>query len=173
MQSRVLSPPFLFLGSANRLHAYAAPWKNVPKGASVPAHYIYHKMFHACRTVQADSEPRSLDLLEKRIGYVFRDRSLLQKAMTHPSYESDHPEEGRGNNQRLEFLGDAVLGITIGEVIFNKSTDIEGPGVLTRQRSVLVNGKMLACLAKEVKIDTCMRLGKGEELQGGKKFEYF
>ncbi len=105
--------------------------------------------------------------LQKRIDYVFGDQSLLLTALTHTSWLNEH-HMADSHNERLEFLGDAVLELVISSnlfVAFPKHRE----GELTRFRSALVNEGMLATLAQEIKLDALLRLGKGEEAQGGRK----
>lgn len=104
--------------------------------------------------------------LELRIGHTFRDRTLLERAVTHLSYLAEHPRAGE-SNQRLEFLGDAVLQILIAEELFNLFTQ-EREGVLSRRRALLVNGDFLAQLAREISLDECLRLSTSEEASGGR-----
>lgn len=104
--------------------------------------------------------------LEERIGYTFRDRQLLLAALTHLSYAAEHPEAGE-SNQRLEFLGDAVLQILIGEALFDLFPQ-EREGVLSKRRALLVNGAFLAQLAREIALDRVLRLGVSEETTGGR-----
>ncbi len=111
------------------------------------------------------SEP--LEQLEARIDHRFRDRGLLERAVTHLSYLQDHPEVGE-SNQRLEFLGDAVLQILIAEELYDLFPE-EREGALSRQRSLLVNGVFLAELAREIGLDRCLRLGASEESTGGRE----
>jgi ribonuclease-3 len=108
----------------------------------------------------------ALDDLQTRIGYRFKDSTLLERAVTHPSWLQDHPEDGE-NNQRLEFLGDAVLQLVLTEALF-KEYPTEREGVLSRQRSSLTKGTFLAQLAMEVGLDRCLRLGTSEEIGGGR-----
>jgi ribonuclease-3 len=105
--------------------------------------------------------------LEARLGHVFRDRALLVAAVTHLSYTAEHPDAGPGN-QRLEYLGDAVLQILIGEALFDLYPDAR-EGVLSQRRSLLVNGPFLARLAVELGLDRCLRLGSSEENTGGRR----
>lgn len=103
--------------------------------------------------------------LEARIGHTFRDRTLLTRAVTHSSFAQEHP--GDESNQRLEFLGDAVLQILLAEELYKRfPTDREG--FLSRKRALLVNGPMLALLAREVGLDACLRLGASEEMSSGR-----
>ena len=110
------------------------------------------------------SDPRAE--LEARIGHAFRDRELFERALTHQSYLADHPATVE-SNQRLEFLGDAVLQILIAEELFHLfPAEREGP--LSRRRSMLVNGTFLAQLAREVGLERLLRLGTSEENTGGR-----
>src|SRR5690349_7080538 len=104
--------------------------------------------------------------LELRIGHTFRDRTLLERAATHLSYLPEHPEAGE-SNQRLEFLGDAVLQILIAEELYNLFPT-EREGSLSRRRSLLVNGAFLTELAREIELPACLRLGTSEESTGGR-----
>jgi len=114
----------------------------------------------------SDLPPTPLDTLQQRIAHSFRNPALLLQAVTHPSYLPEHPEAGE-SNQRLEFLGDAVLQILVGEALFRQFTDNpEGP--LSRRRALLVNGTTLAHLAREIGLDACLQLGTSEESTGGR-----
>ncbi|MCG5030557.1 ribonuclease III [Mesosutterella sp. OilRF-GAM-744-9] len=97
--------------------------------------------------------------LEKRIGYAFSNKALLQRAVTHRSFSADH-------NERLEFLGDSVLGCTIGYELFKMDQHFS-EGRLSRVRSNLVCEKALDEIAAEVKISDFLRLGSGELRSGG------
>lgn len=111
-----------------------------------------------------DSGP--LDLLQSRIGHRFADRDLLLRAVTHMSYLQDHPEVPE-NNQRLEFLGDAVLQLVLAEALFSLYPS-EREGNLTRRRAMLAKGSFLAALAREIDVPPCLRLGQSEETTGGR-----
>ena len=97
--------------------------------------------------------------LQKNLGYQFSDISLLQKALTHRSVS-------KNNNERLEFLGDSVLGCIISEELYRLHSDID-EGQLSRLRSHLVRGKTLAYLAKKLNISENLTLGQGELKSGG------
>lgn len=88
---------------------------------------------------------------------------LLKTALMHPSYDM----EGKRNNQRLEFLGDAVLGLIIGEYLFSEYPDWH-EGELTRNRALLAKEETLAKVAKKIGVDEVLLLGKGEEKDGGR-----
>ncbi|MEX0332293.1 MAG: ribonuclease III [Puniceicoccaceae bacterium] len=102
--------------------------------------------------------------LEERIGYRFADRELLHRSLTHPSH---HGESVQGNYQRLEFLGDAVLGLVLAEELFKTQPD-KREGALTRCRSMLVKGRQLSKLAKEIDLGEYLLIGSAEAAQGGR-----
>jgi ribonuclease-3 len=110
--------------------------------------------------------PSPLDLLQERLGHTFRDPRLLERALTHPSILQETPGFD-GNNQRLEFLGDAVLQLVLSHELFLLFPQ-EREGGLSRRRSVLANGTFLAGLAREAGIADCLRLGNSEEATGGR-----
>jgi ribonuclease-3 len=110
--------------------------------------------------------PSPLDLLQARLGHTFRDPRLLERALTHPSILQESPGFD-GNNQRLEFLGDAVLQLVLSDELF-QLFPLEREGGLSRRRSVLANGTFLAGLAREAGIADCLRLGHSEEATGGR-----
>lgn len=96
---------------------------------------------------------------------IFRDEKLLRRALTHRSYVHENPGEGEAN-ERLEFLGDALLNYLSGEYLYNRHPE-KGEDELTRRRSALVDEKQLAKFAIEVGLDFRMRLGKGAIRDGG------
>lgn len=106
--------------------------------------------------------------LESALGYEFVDSSFLQVALTTPSYKSDRPRERNlQDNQRLEFLGDAVFGLLATEQLFdNHRKDDEGS--LTARRTHLVSGVALARLAHKIRLGDYLILGNGEEKAGGR-----
>jgi ribonuclease III len=107
-----------------------------------------------------------LDQLQARIGHTFRDHALLDRAVTHPSLLQDRPDIFE-SNQRLEFLGDAVLQLILTETLF-ALFPTEREGLLSRRRAALANGSFLAQLAREIGLDTALRLGASEESTGGR-----
>jgi len=111
----------------------------------------------------------ALEELERELGYVFRDAALLVAALTHSSFANEAEDGGR-HNERLEFLGDAVLSLCVSSELFARFPDVQ-EGELTRLRSHLVNASSLVGLARAIGIDRHVRLGKGEENQGGRKRE--
>lgn len=113
-----------------------------------------------------DQLPWKSQDLETRLAFVFTDRELLQRALTHPSYERE--KRIKCNNQRLEFLGDAVIGMIIADLLFQHFPD-EREGRLTQKRSMLVNGAQLCELAQELNLGNFLFLGEGEEQNGGRE----
>jgi ribonuclease-3 len=104
--------------------------------------------------------------LQARLNYTFTNPALLDLALTHPSFAVERP--GTEHNQRLEFLGDAVLQILIAESLFQLFPQ-DREGVLTKRRAMLVNQNFLAQLASKIGIDACLRLGRSEDKTGGRQ----
>lgn len=105
-----------------------------------------------------------LEELENRLGYRFSNRELLLRALTHTSWSRDHPGEGF-HNQRLEFLGDAILGALLADWLFALLPD-QREGRLTRSRSVLARGATLADLARRFDLSEFLRMGVSERNAG-------
>lgn len=108
----------------------------------------------------------ALATLESRIGHAFKTRTWLERAVTHPSLLPEKTETGE-NNQRLEFLGDAVLQLIITEELF-RIFPAEREGVLSKRRSALAKGAFLARLAQEIDLGAALRLATSEEATGGR-----
>ena len=104
---------------------------------------------------------------EKNIGYQFKDVELLKLAITHSSYGNEVYHDKFHNNERLEFLGDAVLELTVSKFIFEKYDKLP-EGDLTRLRASIVCEPTLAICAREIGLDNIILLGKGEEHTGGR-----
>jgi ribonuclease-3 len=104
--------------------------------------------------------------LQKRLGYAFRDPALLERALTHSSRLQDDRGAGE-SNQRLEFLGDAVLQLVITQALFALYPG-EREGGLSQRRAALTKGSFLAQLAREFGLHTSLRLGASEEASGGR-----
>ncbi len=107
-----------------------------------------------------------LHQLQRGIHYQFRQVKLLEVALTHSSYANEH-QTGAEHNERLEFLGDAVLELCISDELFRRFPDAR-EGQLTAMRSKLVNQETLAGLARELCLPEYIVLGKGEDGQGGR-----
>lgn len=106
-------------------------------------------------------------LLEKRLGLKFRDPLLLQRALVHRSYLNEMPDSGLESNERLEFLGDAVLGLVVGSKLYTDYPE-HSEGQLTELRVALVRRETLARVAKSLALGDFLFLGRGEESAGGK-----
>ena len=105
--------------------------------------------------------------LEKRLTYRFRDISILETALTHRSFANENPQLAISDNERLEFLGDAVLGLCVSDLLIKKYTDLS-EGTLSKIRAAIVNEKPLAELAQRLDIGSCLLLGRGEDISGGR-----
>nr|WP_207733451.1 ribonuclease III [Merdimmobilis hominis] len=103
--------------------------------------------------------------MEKRIGYHFREKQYLQTAVTHSSYANEM-KDPTPYNERQEFLGDAVLSIVVSDYLFKNSSLAEGD--LTKLRAALVCEKSLCGFAAKIDLGSAIRLGKGEEMMGGR-----
>jgi len=99
--------------------------------------------------------------LEEEIDINFKNQDVLKQAVVHRSYLNEHPSFNLGHNERLEFLGDAVLEIIVTEFLFSKFPDTP-EGDLTNWRASLVNSKMLASVANDVGLERYLYLSKGE-----------
>lgn len=108
-----------------------------------------------------------MDSLEKKLGHVFRDRALLATALTHSSYANEN--RGRGEcNERLEFLGDSVLGMVVADALYRRFPELP-EGRMTRLRAQLVCEESLHRVASELGLGSYVRLGRGEEHTGGRR----
>jgi len=145
---------------------------------------IYEKMFEAYQkkfqyqnnarskknvsdVYQDDYDPQ-LTVLEKKINYQFNDISLLQNALQHRSYVNEKSHSGLKDNERLEFLGDAVLNLVIGDLLMQHFPDVN-EGDLSRMRATLVNESQLAVVARHLDIQPHLLLGKGEIHTNGRE----
>lgn len=108
----------------------------------------------------------AFDQLQVRLDYRFRDPRLLERAVTHRSYLPDHPDIVE-SNQRLEFLGDAVLQFVLTEALF-QLYPADREGVLSKRRAALTKGPCLVELARDLHLDACLQLGASEEATGGR-----
>ena len=106
--------------------------------------------------------------LENKLGYVFRDPSLLETALTHSSYANENRSRGPVCNERLEFLGDSVLGATVAEYLYRHYPQMP-EGRMTRLRAELVCEQSLYHVAQKLDLGRSLRLGKGEEHNGGRE----
>jgi ribonuclease-3 len=115
---------------------------------------------------QLPVEP-DLDELERRLGVTFKDRSILRHALIHKSLTNDLGESGLGSNERLEFLGDSVLGMLVSDQLYRAYRDRD-EGQLTLLRSALVRASSLAVWARELDLGSFVLVGRGESRAGGR-----
>lgn len=120
---------------------------------------------HTELTVQA---PRSVSELEEALGLPFRDSGLLRLALVHSSYANEHPEVAPESNERLEFLGDALLDLVMAAELYRRYPQM-AEGALTMARSALVRGETLAEMAAGLRLGELLLLGQGEENSGGRE----
>ena len=105
--------------------------------------------------------------LETRLGHRFKDASLLETALTHSSFANENAAAHCLSNERLEFLGDSVLGVTVADHLYRQYPEMP-EGRMTRLRAELVCEQSLYQIARKLDIGSCLRLGKGEERNGGR-----
>lgn len=110
---------------------------------------------------------RELKELARRLGHRFKDLNLLDQALRHSSYAHENPGSGPSNEQ-LEFLGDAVLALTVSNLLLARFPQ-SSEGELSRGRAALVNARQLAALARQLDLGSCLLLGRGEESQAGRE----
>lgn len=115
----------------------------------------------------SESQPEPAEL-ERRLGHVFAHPDLLEAALTHRSYSAEREGPAGMENQRLEFLGDAILGAISAEWLVVRQSDWR-EGTLTKVRSRLTNAATLARVARKLGIGNFLRLGRGEEQSGGRE----
>jgi ribonuclease III len=124
-------------------------------------------------TIRQDQAPevRTGDVLarfQERLGYVFKNPALLEQALTHSSYVNEANGELLQHNERLEFLGDAILDSIIAEYLYRKFPE-DREGVLTQKRAAIVSTRGLMNIVRELDLAGCLRLGRGEEKTGGRQ----
>ncbi|WP_409969430.1 ribonuclease III [Bengtsoniella intestinalis] len=108
-----------------------------------------------------------MEALEQKIGYTFENKGYLAQALCHSSYANEHRGAGLQSNERLEFLGDSVLGFVTAEFLFQGNPDLP-EGDLTRIRAALVCEQSLHEVAQKLELGTHLCLGRGEEAGGGR-----
>ncbi|MBR1835835.1 MAG: ribonuclease III, partial [Kiritimatiellae bacterium] len=122
-------------------------------------------MMGGVNDIAQNGEGPDFQSLEATLGHVFRRKELLEAALTHPTYAF---ESGGEDNQRLEFLGDAVVGLCLAAAIHDKFPEAR-EGELTRLRASLASGEALARKAAELGLGGMLRLGRGQRREGGAK----
>ena len=111
---------------------------------------------------------KKLERLEKAVGHVFRDKGLLEKALTHSSHAHEMHPQSSGDNEQLEFLGDSVIGLITAEFFLNAFPG-RSEGELSKLKASASSTLALARLARTIKLDRSVLLGRGEEKCGGRK----
>ena len=111
-----------------------------------------------------------VEKLVKKIGIKFNDLNLFQQALTHRSYLNEHRDHRLEHNERLEFLGDAVLELVVTEYLYENYKNPEGE--LTNWRAALVNGEMLAGISKKLGVEEFLMMSKGEAKDKGRARQY-
>lgn len=112
----------------------------------------------------------NLSLLEKKLGIIFKNQDLLRQALIHRSFLNENRNCPFDHNERLEFLGDAVLELVVTEHLYNNFPNPEGE--LTNLRSALVNGRMLAKTCRNLGVEEYLYLSRGEQMDTGKARNY-
>ena len=110
---------------------------------------------------------KNLKDFQEKIQYLFKDKGLLETALTHSSFANEHHLEKHQNNERLEFLGDAVLELVSSDVLFRRYPE-KLEGALSKTRASLVCEPALAYCARKMNLGEYLRLGKGEDMTGGR-----
>jgi ribonuclease-3 len=106
--------------------------------------------------------------IQKSIGYKFKDPGILLEALTHKSFKHENPDEATSHNERLEFIGDSVLGLVVADYLYRCDAGFT-EAEMSKIKSHLVKGKVLAKLASGIALGDCLKVGKGEEGSGGRK----
>jgi ribonuclease-3 len=114
------------------------------------------------------ASPDSLGEFETQLGYSFKDRALLMRALTHRSYVNEHEGEGYQDNESMEFLGDSALGFLISSSIYCRFPGLT-EGELSKIKAYLVSAASLVGLAEKIRLGEFLRLSHGEDKTGGRK----
>lgn len=114
-----------------------------------------------------DDRLKELEILQEKINYRFKDISLLNQSLTHKSYVNENMSEKLQDNERMEFLGDAILSLVVSDYSISKFLDYS-EGELTRIRAAVVSEANLSLIAREMEIGRFLLLGKGEDMTGGR-----
>jgi ribonuclease-3 len=119
--------------------------------------------------VKEDKKARfkQLDIIQKKIDVKFKDKNLLNRALIHRSYVNESLAKPLTDNERLEYLGDSVLGLVVNEYLFKRFEDYP-EGDLAKIKSAVVSEPTLAKVAREIDLGNFLLMGKGEELNGGR-----
>ena len=120
------------------------------------------------RDLPAAPPPDPVAALEERLGLPFRDRATALSALTHKSWVNEHRDEGGGDNERLEFLGDAVVDLLVSHRLMERFP-AASEGDLSKMRAAVVDEAGLAAMARALRLGELLRLGRGEEMTGGRE----
>lgn len=115
-----------------------------------------------------DQNIYTLEAFQQQIGYQFKNKNLLRQALTHSSYANEHRMNKLYNNERLEFLGDAVLEVVSSEFLFKTYPEMQ-EGQLSKKRASIVCEPTLAKCAAEISLGKYLYLGRGEDVSGGRE----
>lgn len=110
----------------------------------------------------------NLERIEKKLGYQFKNSSLLQQALTHSSYAYEHPSDRIRDNEILEFLGDSVVGLVLADYLHQVYPEL-GEGQLSKIKAALVSASSLSILSRKLGLDKAVLLGRGEEKNNGRR----
>lgn len=113
-------------------------------------------------------DPKALTALQHDLGHQFSNQQWLREALTHSTHAYEHPHEALGHNERLEFLGDAVLDLAVSDLLFSDPKGYD-EGFMTQTRALLVCEDCLADLARQLDLGPLLQLGRGEEATGGRQ----
>lgn len=111
---------------------------------------------------------KDITKLEKGLGHSFNNRELINEALTHKSFQHENPDKVFAHNERLEFLGDSVLGLVVVEYLFSHKPALS-EALMSKIKSYIVRGSFLSDVASELNIGRYLRLGRGEEDTGGRQ----
>jgi ribonuclease III len=129
---------------------------------------FWQGLFGTFTSFKNKEEIQSFKKLEAKLDYRFKDKELLKLSLVHRSYLSISGEKRANTNERLEFLGDAVLGFIVTEYLFDVFPE-KSEGVLTEYKSILVSRKILGQIGRQIDLGLFLFLGQGEERSGGRK----
>ncbi len=118
--------------------------------------------------MSSTAQPSLYAILEQSLGYSFRNASLCETALTHKSWMNETQETGRTDNERLEFLGDAVLALVTSDLLMKRFPE-QPEGELSKARAAIVNEGGLAQVAERLSLGQWIFLGRGEEQAGGRQ----
>lgn len=127
--------------------------------------FLYKAM---CSRIVMAMDDSKMTEVESIAGYTFNDSLLLKEALTHRSFLNEGDGRGEKDNERLEFFGDAILGFTLSELLFQRFPSYR-EGELTKLRASLVDEESLAAISQRIGLGRHLRLGRGEERSGGRE----